>query len=198
MNPRVKPRGAGDPNRPDRLIDAALSIMLKQGIQGLSHRAVAAEAKVPLGSTTYYFADLDALLAAAIERLIQRTRVQFAVWSKTVMSVEQLPEKLGELIFSRLTDERDQAVLAYELYGLAMRKPKLRSLNDKWMGILLSHIENYLDEAAAIPLVAMIDGLMIQGLVSNEPPCRGRIIGALSIALNSKLPTLVPSYSHSV
>ncbi len=38
------------------------------GIAGLSHRTVAAEADVPLGSTTYHFGSLDELLVAALRR----------------------------------------------------------------------------------------------------------------------------------
>ncbi|NEE37598.1 TetR family transcriptional regulator, partial [Streptomyces sp. SID7982] len=57
-----------DPERRTRIIDAALTVIAADGIAGLSHRTVAAEADVPLGSTTYHFASLDELLVAALRR----------------------------------------------------------------------------------------------------------------------------------
>ncbi len=57
-----------DPDRRTRIIDAALRVIVADGIAGLSHRSVAAEADVPLGSTTYHFGSLDELLTAALRR----------------------------------------------------------------------------------------------------------------------------------
>ncbi|MGW1284542.1 TetR/AcrR family transcriptional regulator, partial [Streptomyces sp. NPDC002586] len=48
-----------DPERRQRIIDAAIRVVGRDGIAGLSHRSVAAEADVPLGSTTYHFATLE-------------------------------------------------------------------------------------------------------------------------------------------
>ena len=44
------------------------------GLAGLTHRAVADEAGVPLGSTTYYFADRNDLLVAAMHVAIKAER----------------------------------------------------------------------------------------------------------------------------
>ncbi len=57
-----------DPDRRQRIIDAAIRVVGRSGIAGLSHRTVAAEAEVPLGSTTYHFTSLDELLVAALRR----------------------------------------------------------------------------------------------------------------------------------
>src|SRR3954454_22150107 len=57
-----------DPHRRDRIARAAITVVAERGIAGLGHRAVAAEADVPLGSTTYHFATLDDLLVAALRQ----------------------------------------------------------------------------------------------------------------------------------
>lgn len=57
-----------DPERRQRIIDAAIRVVGAKGIAGLSHRSVAAEADVPLGSTTYHFETLDDLLVAALRQ----------------------------------------------------------------------------------------------------------------------------------
>jgi DNA-binding transcriptional regulator YbjK len=54
--------------RRSSIVEAAADLLTDGGPPAVTHRAVAARAGVPLGSTTYYFADRDELLAAAIER----------------------------------------------------------------------------------------------------------------------------------
>ncbi|PYY72343.1 hypothetical protein CRX42_01650 [Pseudomonas jessenii] len=97
--------------------------MLAKGVQGVNHRAVAAETGVPLGSTTYYFRDLDALLIASIERLMQRRRMELDAWSAQILSLDELISDLAELIITRLTRDRVETTLSYELYFLALRRP---------------------------------------------------------------------------
>jgi len=174
-------RGPADPERPNRIIDAALSIMLDDGIQGLSHRAVAARARVPLGSTTYYFKDLDALLMASIEKLTEAARLQFEEWGKGFSSIEALPQQLAELIHHRLTRQRDEAILSYELYTFAMRHAAFRVLSESWMGVLKIAVGGYTGEKTAEALVALIDGIMIQGLISPHPPSLERIRSTLKM-----------------
>ncbi|MFE1953271.1 TetR/AcrR family transcriptional regulator [Streptomyces sp. NPDC059524] len=57
--------------RRDRLGDAAIGVLAESGSRGLTHRAVDAVAKVPLGTTKNYFPTRDALLRAAAERIIE-------------------------------------------------------------------------------------------------------------------------------
>jgi len=57
-------RARGEQRRAD-LVEAAAALVLEGGPAGVSHRAVAARAGASLSATTYYFADLDELLAAA-------------------------------------------------------------------------------------------------------------------------------------
>jgi DNA-binding transcriptional regulator YbjK len=54
--------------RHSAIVQAAADLLTDAGPPAVTHRAVAARAGVPLGSTTYYFADRDELVAAAIER----------------------------------------------------------------------------------------------------------------------------------
>ncbi len=73
-------RGPGDPGRRDRIAAAALEVALAQGVHAVSHRAVAAAAGVPLGSTTYHFRTLDDLLAAAMGRAAAAFAAELDAW----------------------------------------------------------------------------------------------------------------------
>src|SRR5262245_7355383 len=86
-----------DPERPQRILDPAIHVRGAHGIAGLSHRSVAAEADVPLGSTTYHFKTLDELLVAALR---------------------QANEGFAKVVRSRGALEDHRADLADELAGL--------------------------------------------------------------------------------
>ena len=69
---RAPARTSRGRRRRDEPAEAAAAIVLEQGPAALSHRAVAARARASLSATTYYFADLDELLAAGGELLARR------------------------------------------------------------------------------------------------------------------------------
>lgn len=116
-----------DPERRERIIDAAIRVVGAKGIAGLSHRSVAAEADVPLGSTTYHFASLDELLIAAL----RRTNENFATLMRQSRSLaDPAADLAGEL--ARLLGEffgagRGPAELEYELYLAALQPARAAS-----------------------------------------------------------------------
>jgi len=55
----------------NNMLDAALEIIVRDGIRGISHRAVAQEAGVKQGSVTYYFADINTLITDAFIRYVE-------------------------------------------------------------------------------------------------------------------------------
>ncbi|MBL4794099.1 MAG: TetR family transcriptional regulator [Pseudomonadales bacterium] len=54
---------AGSEQRRKSILEAALRIVIRDGVRGVRHRAVAKEADVPLSATTYYFKDISDLIA---------------------------------------------------------------------------------------------------------------------------------------
>lgn len=44
------------------ILEASLRIVIREGVRGIRHRAVAKEAGVPLAATTYYFKDIQELI----------------------------------------------------------------------------------------------------------------------------------------
>lgn len=53
--------------RRQQIIEATLQLIAREGIRAVRHRAVAAEAGVPLAATTYYFRDIGQLLRESFE-----------------------------------------------------------------------------------------------------------------------------------
>ncbi|MGW2477553.1 TetR/AcrR family transcriptional regulator [Streptomyces sp. NPDC001665] len=156
-----------DPERRDRIIDAAIRVVGERGIAGLSHRSVAAEADVPLGSTTYHFASLDELLIAAL----RRTNENFAAVLRESPALADpgagLAAELARLLGEFFADGRGRAELEYELYLAAVRRPALRPVAAEWTDGVTALLRPRTDPATARALVALMDGICIQVLLTG-------------------------------
>ncbi len=70
----VAKKGEQVSDRRQRIAEAALEVIARDGGRGLSHRAVDAELELPVGSVSYYFRTRQALLDAAVARMVERDR----------------------------------------------------------------------------------------------------------------------------
>ncbi|MFB8026740.1 TetR/AcrR family transcriptional regulator [Streptomyces sp. NPDC056465] len=156
-----------DPERRERIIDAAIRVVADRGIGGLSHRTVAAEADVPLGSTTYHFASLDELLVAALRRCNEsfartvRESPYFA--DPSVPLADELTRLLGQWF----AQGRGPLALEYELYLAALRRPALQPVAAEWADALAVLIAHRTDRATARALTALLDGISLQVLLTG-------------------------------
>ena len=158
-----------DPERRDRIVDAALRVAGRSGIAGLSHRTVAAEADVPLGSTTYHFASLDELLVAALRKANESFAGLLREHSALNAPDTDLAAVLARLMGEWIGGERAQVELEYELYLAALRRPALRPVAAEWAETVVAVLSCRTDPATARALVALVDGLCLQSLLTDEP-----------------------------
>ncbi|MFE7841571.1 TetR/AcrR family transcriptional regulator [Streptomyces sp. NPDC057474] len=158
-----------DPERRQRIIDAAIRVVGERGIAGLSHRTVAAEADVPLGSTTYHFKTLDDLMVAALRQANEG-------FAKTVAAREALRDpgtdlaaELAALGGEWFAGDRTGLEVEYELYLAALRRPALRPVADEWGRAFADCLARRTDPVTARALVALIDGICLQVLLTGAP-----------------------------
>ncbi|GGV47007.1 TetR/AcrR family transcriptional regulator [Streptomyces spectabilis] len=156
-----------DPDRRQRIIDAALRVAGEKGIAGLSHRSVAAEADVPLGSTTYHFKTLDDLLVAALrqsnEGFARLVRERGVLQDPDADLAAELAALLGEWA----ARGREGLELEYELYLAALRRPVLRPVAAEWCEGVAVVLRERTDPATARGLVALMDGICLQALLTG-------------------------------
>lgn len=217
-----------DPDRRQRIIDAAIRIAEHKGIAGLSHRTVAAEADVPLGSTTYHFASLDDLLVAALRQVTREPRSAMTDWEEVLAQVappdrtdgpadgkaagepagaggaaadahtvtpegEEAPAAQERSRGTTLTDaltrlveeyahgDRGRIRLEYELYLAALRRPTLQPVAAAWCDEMAEVLSRYTaDTETARVLVALIDGMLLQLLLTDRPFDRKAVRAALA------------------
>ncbi|MFG2921303.1 TetR/AcrR family transcriptional regulator [Streptomyces sp. NPDC048305] len=156
-----------DPERRERIIEAAIRVVAARGIAGLSHRSVAAEADVPLGSTTYHFASLDELLIAALRRCNENFARLVGERPQLFDPAVPLADALTRLLEEWFAGGRGPMELEYELYLAALRRPALRPVAAEWADGLTGLLTRRTDPGTARALTAMMDGISLQVLLTG-------------------------------
>ncbi|WP_329121986.1 TetR/AcrR family transcriptional regulator [Streptomyces sp. NBC_01353] len=156
-----------DPERRQRIVDAALRVVGARGIEGLSHRTVAAEADVPLGSTTYHFASLDELLVAALRQANEGFGRELRESGAPADPETDLAGELARHMGQWIAGERTGVELEYELYLAALRRPALRPVAAEWTDVVAEVLSRRTDPVTARALVALMDGICLQVLLTN-------------------------------
>jgi DNA-binding transcriptional regulator YbjK len=163
--PRADGRTARGVLRRRVLIDATLALLTREGVGGISHRAVAAEAGVAAASVRYHFGTIDELLVAA-------TRTATEEWAATLTGHD--PAEHLAVLAAFLADEsrhhRERAVAEFELYLLAARRPALRPAALGWLDVAIGPLADGLDDVGRRAFAAVLDGVCLHGLLSGEPP----------------------------
>lgn len=98
---------------------------------------------------------------------------------------EAIPRDLVELAAGYLRERRGPAITEYELYLLAARRPDLRPAAQLWMEAAREVLARWTDDETALrAALAACDGLLIQGLIAEEPPEAQEIARTMSYLLN--------------
>jgi DNA-binding transcriptional regulator YbjK len=106
------------------LADAAILTLAREGMRGLTHRAVDRAAGLPEGSASYYFRNRQALLQAVVERLAELDAAEVPVFP--TKSLDALVEATAEVLEIWATTGRHRQLARYELALESTRRPELR------------------------------------------------------------------------
>ena len=154
-----------DPERRERIARAAIEVVARDGIEGLTHRTVAQQADVPLGSTTYHFADKDDLLKAAAELAEDQNRETLDALLVGLLPEEDLPAALGAMVEELTVRQRAQLLLDYELFLAARSRPALRETATRWVRRAADQLSAYTDATTAASLTWALEGALVQAVV---------------------------------
>ena len=144
-----KTRRAGSEQRRQAILDAALNIIVTDGIRAVRHRAVAREADVPLSATTYYFKDISDLIAdaftlfaeRALENVVRPFRDQAFGLIQQFQSdgasretlIETLSQAITAFILDELNNRRDHLIVEQAFLQEAILDTRLRALADVYL-----------------------------------------------------------------
>ena len=133
------------------LIDAALSVIGRDGLSAATQRSVAAEAGVPPSAVYYYFATLDDLVAAALVEVNER----FIAQLDGVDTTGKNPLRaLAVVTVEAARPTRAEATAELELWMLAARDERLRGEIDRYNDSLQATAARFSDDPTAVAAVA--------------------------------------------
>ena len=161
-----------DPDRRDRIVDAARDVISDHGLTGLTARRVATAAAVPLGSVSYHFDGLADLVREAFTRHAESMAVVFRAHFTPVPDRAAMLEAAVDFVHGEAGASRRDWVVAYELYLAALREPALREITQAWMEGSRAVLQRVLDPDTARALDGVMEGLTMHAMFSTAPPPR--------------------------
>lgn len=154
----------GSEQRRQAILDAALRIIVRDGVRAVRHRAVAAEADVPLSATTYYFKDIDDLITDTFALFVERGSVFMAeFWQGTQTLQQELVARLdgsqqarqqvadeiaaftASYIQQQLRERREHLIAERAFEQEALLNPRLHELVRAHREILLQGISHFFE-----------------------------------------------------
>lgn len=184
--------------RRSELLDAAIRVIERDGLEGATVRAIVAEADMPLGAFHYVFESRDELISDLIQKVTDDERLAGWMWAH-VNSTAAGPEGLKQLIrvglegyFTLLSTNPGQELALFEVAFHAIRNDP-SAVTRQWE-LYREAARQSLVEAAALAgidwilpmdVLAMrlnqaIDGLTINWLATRDDAAAHDYIGFLA------------------
>lgn len=150
----------------DQILEAVMSVIMREGVSGASMRTVAEEADVSVGLLSYHFDDKDSLIAAAYERAATRL---LEVTRQAAEPVEDTQDRIRAWIRGPFVDE----FLAADYLGLRISLWAVARVNEQ-----IAEVEQRLYEPYADGLVELISLFQTE---LSEPEIVDRVTDVLVI-----------------
>ena len=145
------------------ILEAALRIVVRDGVRGVRHRAVAKEASVPLSATTYYFKDISDLITDTFTLFVEMGARKFkAYWEdsdcmlKVAMSelepadtdsrqvfAERIADLAIEYVLVQLHEHRDYLIAERAFQQECLRNENLRPIAFSHQRFFLESLETF-------------------------------------------------------
>ena len=136
--------------RREKILDATLALIAEGGVDSVSHRRVAEAARVPLGSTTYYFESREHLLREAFGHYLNQAKALHAdvLNDRPMASTDDLVAYLIDLT-EREFEDQSLLLAEYELTLFAARDEVIAEQLHHWDGGMVGDIASAMRKLGA-------------------------------------------------
>jgi DNA-binding transcriptional regulator YbjK len=182
-----------NPARRTALLNAAIEVLARDGARGLTFRAVDAQAAVPTGTASNYFANRDDLIHQVSRQIPQRTApdpTEVRERMKAPRSRELVTELMA-WVNRRVTRERTSYLALLELRLEATRRPELRAsltqtIRETLEADIRFHLESGLpgDRTAVMLLYLAMTGLLLERLTLPDVVAADQVDGLIAELVN--------------
>jgi AcrR family transcriptional regulator len=162
-----------NPQRRTALLDAAIEVLAREGSRGLTLRAVDAEAGVPRGTASNYFANRPQLLGEVMRRVRERLAPDEAELAQTLRRPpsRELVVSLMHELMERVRRDRSSHLAMLEMRLEATRRPELQAELTRAFGEELeANVEFHIgvglpgDETSVVVLYLAMLGMIVDDL----------------------------------
>ncbi|WP_109210102.1 MULTISPECIES: TetR/AcrR family transcriptional regulator [Microbacterium] len=191
---------ARNDERRRELADAGIAVLAAEGMRGLTHRAVDAQAGVPTGTASNYFRTREQLVAALVERIGERLAPDPAVhgqWQGRTPDAALFADYTRDIV-RRLTTNHEVTLALFTLRLEGARSPSIASALGEWMRAGFA-ADVAFNRAAGLPGDAFeialfhyaIEGLILDRLTASIDPDTPTddVVEALVAGLLTKAPS---------
>lgn len=184
-------RVANDPLRKQRILDATLTVIAEHGVHRTTHRRIADEAGVPLGSLTYHFESLGAILEQAFELLAESMSERYR------KALAGAPDRLAacdavtDLICGDEYATSRELTILHEMYAYANHHPAVAETCRRWMARSRDSLALHFPPQACRAIDALIEGWPMHQAWEREPLDRASVRATVvAIAENVRQPAV--------
>ncbi|WP_029149470.1 TetR/AcrR family transcriptional regulator [Microbacterium indicum] len=161
-------RVPNDPERREKILDAALAVIADHGSHGTTHRKIAAAADVPLGSLTYYFDGIADIIAQAFDRMHLLGSAQYRAALERAADRDEAEQAVIELICGpEYMPEREVALL-FEMYAYANKNEAVAATTREWLERSHESLLLHFEPAQARALDVLIEGWPIHRVFARR------------------------------
>lgn len=165
----------------DVIASAAARVLVADGLEAVTHRAVAEAARVPLGSTTYHFSGLDDLRRAAADRIADADIARMAGLIADLDHRRRSADAVARIVVQAVVPAgAHELVTWYERYARAARAPVLAAAARRTNLAAIDTVDavlraSYRAHSVAAPVVlAVVDGAVLGALADSASPSAAR------------------------
>src|SRR5215207_428101 len=159
-------RRAPEEERREQIMRAAYDVALREGIDGTTLRAVAAEAALSHGLVIFYFKQKDQLIAALLDRVLATTAMLHV--SEDVALLPRVPDRLGAVLRQELArlarGARDAAVRKKIGAALERYRAAFQALAEEMPATTAANGAGVTSAALAAVAVSLITGCAVQAM----------------------------------
>jgi AcrR family transcriptional regulator len=168
--------------RREQLVEAAIRVMVRDGVAKATTRAIAAEAGVPLGVFHYCFRSKEELLQGVIESITQRALPPTTAEPGTAAGPDEIVRATLHGYWDQVRARPAEQMVTYELTQYALRQPGLTEVARRQYQHYLAVYSEYLEAIARlagiswrvpVPVLAryglsLMDGLTLNWLIDRD------------------------------
>jgi AcrR family transcriptional regulator len=164
-------RQRGDESRRG-ILDAATQVIIHDGVDALTYRAVAEAAHVPLARVAYHYPKVDDLLVAAATAYLEAFDVRLRVMARDAAGARRSMVEACTDFLHELVTARRREFLAMVEVRLALSR-RGRTVDD--LGIVQVLRSFGADEQRAVAVVAAMFGFAVLAASAPEPVTRAQV-----------------------